>query len=1404
LITKLPGIPLFTLNPPHGAGRRARKGFEFQDRYAAYILSGFGVGSDQLVVARIEAVEDIDVLAIVDGLPVERYYQVKSKDEGSGHWTLRQLEDLGVLDRFFSLYKLFERKKREQDRRIELFLSVEGDLNRELLDLKQQAWEATECRNHLLAWLCLVELLAADGGSQYQTGDGGIRKLYEAEAANYLSDSQCRLPKDEEPPQVIRELAERSGGSAQDVIEDLNRAAGRVLPFFKDFIASLRFDSRLASLEERTHVRLLGRGDMSPDEARAAMESLLRAIRDESLLPEPTDISPAVLSAWVGSPEREMLQSKPELPPEAVQRGGLLHELTTRLETETALLLHGLPKVGKSQLISALIDSSGKTQDYFWFTFSGERNETGTLARQLATWFGRRTGVWQIKDDVYAGLLQPTQVISRLGGVPLRDAWVILDDCHRLQDRAILGALRTLIDQAWAGSRLILASEEKLPEVSALGITQVLVHGFEPKESLEFVCRLGLDVSSAIIEFAMLAVRVDGHPLMLRAAVSELPRRPSPAEMSAVAQRLPSVEPVKGFLDGLSNAIFFGLVRTQEQRGWLRRMAVLTASFTRSLAFSLAALQPSIEVGDADWRCLSSLVLDQTGADRYSVPPLIRQLAVSDVARPLARTILVATARDIFNAAFATHEIDFQDFHSAIISLILADAVEEAATRLIFSFPSFATSESFEPFELLFLVLNGEPIHAKLPDPGTRWMLLKLEVCARLRDPAAAKDSKIASLLARMRLIFHEEWKPARRKLYSRVMHHLTSCFARFQRAASAPPQPERSQKLLAPVESALRLALTSGDQEQILMVLHVYEQVHNIPARHPDVETLKQALLSVHTQEVAISAEGLVSVYEQFVLHARDLDKAVHLLRKHSKQYLDAGLNEAHFACVHAEGTALLSRFQQPQQARELIERVGLTATGLGLSAHCVGRAELLVADTFWAEGDYAKAGRHYERGLRVEYSDPWVEQYITERLCDSWISLGNYKEATALLVRSLRSRRSNLPHEAITQFYARLAYAFTLASEFKKAAISCEALCRTAERAQSDELRSRAVKVVAWALGHVDPSDPAVVPDAVEIANSSALSERCPPEQVDKLREIDPARSTGTFLTAMIFEFAGDLRRSEALLRKALRAVEVTHGSTLVCLAQSCAYGLRACRVQIKRGRLADAAGSFKKAFSSSVEMARRREVETAADGPVAAGLWDRVATATQKCAEADLVVLFDSLCAEFPDNQAAIAWLRFRKGKMLFERGSVQSAKRRVLEAERLAQEESDKVLIAEIIYEKLFNRIDEFYSSRGSRAAWLADALDATLLMAGDVAFNGVREPFANNIRAISRHQAGPPFDRLNVTTARFEGLMNDHGFLVVAYAMWHAATKHRLIVGSLNSLEVYLRQNATFLSEDDFH
>ena len=93
--TSIPSLPrpsAFTLTPSHFAGRRALKGFEFQTAYIAYVLSGFAAGREDFVCCRVEAVEDLDALVRVQDTWVERYYQIKSMQEGIGRWTLNRLD----------------------------------------------------------------------------------------------------------------------------------------------------------------------------------------------------------------------------------------------------------------------------------------------------------------------------------------------------------------------------------------------------------------------------------------------------------------------------------------------------------------------------------------------------------------------------------------------------------------------------------------------------------------------------------------------------------------------------------------------------------------------------------------------------------------------------------------------------------------------------------------------------------------------------------------------------------------------------------------------------------------------------------------------------------------------------------------------------------------------------------------------------------------------------------------------------------------------------------------------------------------------------------------------------------------------------------------------------------------
>src|SRR6476660_4241247 len=103
----------FTLMPSQFGGRKARKGFAFQDWWIAYTLVGLLADRHPFFLARIEGVEDLDLVLPHADESTEKYYQLKSMEQGSGNWTLNKLEKEGVVSRFADLFVLFEEESLE-------------------------------------------------------------------------------------------------------------------------------------------------------------------------------------------------------------------------------------------------------------------------------------------------------------------------------------------------------------------------------------------------------------------------------------------------------------------------------------------------------------------------------------------------------------------------------------------------------------------------------------------------------------------------------------------------------------------------------------------------------------------------------------------------------------------------------------------------------------------------------------------------------------------------------------------------------------------------------------------------------------------------------------------------------------------------------------------------------------------------------------------------------------------------------------------------------------------------------------------------------------------------------------------------------------------------------------------
>src|ERR1700722_11747409 len=158
---RLTPATLFTLDPTQTGGRKARTGFEVQDQYIAAALTRFLTGREDLLVARIEGVEDLDVFIRIGRGWVERYYQIKTRQEGSNRWTILGLEKEGVWTRFFALYRSFVLQQTSASRNVEFVIALEGDLDRELVELREIGPAAVSARAKLLS--ILTEALANEG-----------------------------------------------------------------------------------------------------------------------------------------------------------------------------------------------------------------------------------------------------------------------------------------------------------------------------------------------------------------------------------------------------------------------------------------------------------------------------------------------------------------------------------------------------------------------------------------------------------------------------------------------------------------------------------------------------------------------------------------------------------------------------------------------------------------------------------------------------------------------------------------------------------------------------------------------------------------------------------------------------------------------------------------------------------------------------------------------------------------------------------------------------------------------------------------------------------------------------------------------------------------------------------------
>ncbi len=260
------------------------------------------------------------------------------------------------------------------------------------------------------------------------------------------------------------------------------------------------------------------------DQALAArfLELATEARGERARWPAPRGPEPSAEAAEV----RE-LDAIPAPPRYAVARAGALAELRERLASDGAVVVLGLPGMGKTTLAAALAREHGPERTC-WLTLSAG------LTTSLDALLGRLGRALGIKESS-----PPPPLEARLerfaAALAARPLLVCLDGAQLLRDDdTVLRTLGRLIEVTPA--RLLLTSREQLP---LPGLAVLRLGGLEPVEARRLVERLGGPLPAELAE--RLIARTGGSPMLLRLSLPRLRGAPDPAELIEHLETQPEV-----------------------------------------------------------------------------------------------------------------------------------------------------------------------------------------------------------------------------------------------------------------------------------------------------------------------------------------------------------------------------------------------------------------------------------------------------------------------------------------------------------------------------------------------------------------------------------------------------------------------------------------------------------------------------------------------------------------------------------------------------------------------------------------------------------------------------------------------------------------------------------------------
>jgi hypothetical protein len=1085
----------FLLEPDSSGGRSARKGFEFQDRYIAYALAGLLKDRENLLYVRIEGIEDLDALVLKSGVPVERYYQMKSIS-GAGRWSPRPLVNDGVLGRFFTEYLAFVRHPERSNREIEFVFVTDGEIAPDVRDL-HNADHTSESLRAVFAALAF-DLLTDD--PSISSHIDAIRKAYAHRAEDFLRNT-------------AHAGSALSSAIPSDIRDRFLEAGQLVSSHLHDFLKAIHYEPRAGFnqahmaqtgdapgiLEEATRARLIAALDCSETDAKTAYDSLIKKIGGESQAKTAAVIKIARLIEWLGLRRRILLEEKPGTPEIYIPLEDQLDELKRLLQNERLLSLHGLARVGKSQLVSGLIESDAAFRSYFWFTFTEAADDVTKLCKMLAYWVGLNTGIWQPWDDAQTGHLNAHQLLQRLLGIPISRLLVVLDDAHKCADRGLLARFCDSIRKAWTGCTVIVISEENLPQIEQVGAGYMAAQGLSPKQAFLFMAKHGIDLTDSLIEFLDLVMKVGGHPMMLASVAAELPAKPTSEEVRTVKENLPSASTVAPFLSELSSRVYFTVLQNQEQRDWLSRLALLQSAFDSKAAMKIAALAPAIACTPADWRYLSIQVFERSGASYFTIPTLMRTVAAENAKGVTAERVMVEAARTLLDWG-STTTLDFFAFQTAIFYLLMAERYEEVAVTLVLAMRAILDEpDTYRSVSIQLLSINHPLGHRAIKSPNLRWHLILSELLL-LQLSSSGETDRAVTLIKMMRSTsrephFHFPDDLARATIYQFIAG------VRFANCRKPEATMRNLYHFLWSGQNAIRAMLKPSDTPGLEYAGQVYDDAYPIPA-WIDIELFHR--VAVRLQNTSpLKPEALCHFYSEFGLLRQPSAELEEMFDRHSKAYKDVGYQDAYVATELGRATHACERQNQTDEPRKIV--LAALSAAPEITEETRARTNVLIADTYYLEGNFEKAAETYEV---VEVDPNWPDTYanhVRTRTVDSLLAAGKPNDAARYVVRQLRQSHRILEVPQAATLRAKAIYLLAKAGKFGAAIPLVVGLRRIARATSDDKLKWLYTFFAAWLFSQWNRPDPILPRVAISIQDLESIGLDPGEEALDRWRAED-----------------------------------------------------------------------------------------------------------------------------------------------------------------------------------------------------------------------------------------------------------------------------------------------------------